>query len=125
LRALPWCALFILIQLVSLVLQIIGIPVIGICLIASWRVPWIWWNDDDGAGPDSHSKWEAFVWLALRNPVDNLKRVPGVAGPGRPLLYHWWTSTPQDPKSGHYVKAGWESGEPYFPVCSAGAGRGY
>jgi hypothetical protein len=113
--------LFILIQLVNLPLTILG------AIICLWPrlayETWLWWNDDD---PPWNKSWvEQYYWLALRNPVANLRRIPGVSGAGRPLLYRWWTSTPNNIESGWYVKIGWESGPPYYPVLSAGDGRGY
>lgn len=113
---------FALIQVVNLVLVPFG------WIICLWpalaKFTWIFWNDDDGAVGSTW--WGRYVWLAWRNPVDNLRRIRGVAGAGRPLIYHWWTSTPGDVKSGHYIKVGWESGTPYYPVFQPfGAGRGY
>jgi hypothetical protein len=114
-------ALFALIQILNVPLMVLGWFV---CLLPSLaRFTWLWWNDDDGAV--GVTWWDRYVWLAWRNPVANLRRIPGVAGAGRPLLYRWWTSTPDDFKSGHYVKIGWESGLPHYPVMSGGAGRGF
>jgi hypothetical protein len=115
--------LFALIQIVNLPLMVLGWL---ICLLPSLaRFTWLWWNDDDGAV--GHTWWQQYVWLAWRNPVANLRRVRGVSAPGRPLFYRWWPDTedPSDIKGGHYVKIGWEVGAPYYPVMSAGAGRGY
>jgi hypothetical protein len=124
---LPWCLLFIVIQLVNLALMPFGWILFGPLLATAPQFARgfpLWGNADDGAVGTS---WIArYLWLAWRNPVANLRRVPGVAGAGRPLVYHWWTSTPADLKSGHYIKVGWESGPPYYPVCQPfGAGRGY
>lgn len=114
--------LFALIQLVNLVLLPIGWLA---CLLPSLaRASWIFWNDDDP--PLGFAWWKSYVWLAWRNPVSNLRRIRFVSGAGRPLIYHWWTKTPDDTKSGWYVKIGWESGPPYYPVFQPfGAGRGY
>lgn len=121
--------LFALIQIVNLILMVAGW---FICLSpALAKASWLWWNDDDGAVGATY--WARYVWLAWRNPVANLRRINrflwfpiSVSGAGRPLLYHWWTSTPDDFKSGHYVKIGWLSGPPYYPVFQPfGAGRGY
>ena len=109
-------------------IQLINVPLMGIgwfiCLSPQLaKFTWLWWNSDDGAV--GATWWQRYIWLAWRNPVANLRRVPGVSGPCRPLLYHWWTKTPDDIKSGHYVKIGWDSGAPYYPVFSGGAGRGF
>lgn len=110
--ALSYVLLFVLIQAVNLPLMVIGWV---ICLLPSFaRLTWLWWNDEDGAGPGT-SWWSQYVWLAWRNPVSNLKHVPGVSGVGRPLWY--WSN------GSHYAKAGWLSDG--FPCLSAGAGRGY
>lgn len=106
-------SLFVLIQLVNLPLFALGLIV---CL---WphlaHATWLWWNDDD---PPWDKTWaQQYYWLSIRNPVANLRRIHGVSGPGRPLLY--WSNQK------HYVKIGWEVGPPYYPVFSAGAGRGY
>jgi hypothetical protein len=113
---------FALIQIVNLVLMV---PGWFICLSpALAKASRLWWNTDDGAF--GATWWDRYVWLAWRNPVANLRRVPFVAGAGRPLLYRWWTTTPDDVKSGHYIKVGWESGPPYYPVFQPfGAGRGF
>jgi hypothetical protein len=122
--------LFILIQLVSLVLTIVGIPVIAALSLfdavqwagvdgseqwARWhwkfKWAWIWDNDVDGVtGNFSYSPWEAFYWSAIRNPCNNLRFVKGVSKVGRPLwkvVFKSW-----------YAQAGWnDKGE---PVLSAG-----
>lgn len=110
--------LFVLIQLVNLPLMIIGIPVAAFDLIFNEPVPWIWENMDD-TPPASWSKWRTFVWLALRNPVANLRHVAGVSKPGRPIFYRTWTTFGKL----FYVKAGWMGNG--YPAFSAGAGRGY
>jgi hypothetical protein len=119
--AAKWWVFFAAFQLVN---TLLSIPGLFICLsprLAKWT--WLWWNDDD---PPSTWGWlRAYKWLAFRNRVANMRLLPGCSGPGRPLIYHWWTSTPNDIKSGHYVKIGWYSGPPYYPTMSAGAGRGY
>lgn len=130
--------LFILIQLVSLVLTIIGIPVCAYlsyvhgytydpntkqCHWPSWA--WVWDNQEDGVLPpwyrlrvgfawsDAHAM---FMWTAIRNSCNNLRYVPGVSKPGRPLWY-WTNGT-------HYAKAGWEA-KTGWPSLSAGSGRGF
>lgn len=119
-----WWLFYAVIELVNLVLMVPG------WFIGLWpalaKASWLWWNVDDG--DPGKTWWARYVWLAWRNPVADLRRIPGVSGPGRPLLYHWWISNPEtaDPKSGHYIKVGWESGPPYYPVFQPfGAGRGY
>lgn len=119
-----WWLFFIAIQIVNAPLLIMGL---FICLyppFAKWTR--LWWNNDDP--PDiSLSWWKSYYWLVIRNPVANFRRIPFVSGPGRPMLYHWWTKTPDDIHSGHYIKIGWESGPPYYPVFQPffSAGRGY
>jgi len=113
--------LFALIQIINIPLMVMGW---FICLSPTLaKASYLWWNSDDGA---VGSTWLAkYIWLAWRNPVANLRRVSGVSGSGRPLIYRWWTKTPDNFKSGYYVKVGWEVGPPYYPVLSAGGGRGY
>lgn len=131
--------LFILIQLVSLVLQLVGLPVCAyLALCGNWRTQnnqplhfpkwaWIWDNQEDGVCPYTYMRenlpWSisrvCFYWTALRNPVNNLRYVPGVSKVGRPLFYNTWTVLGKQ----FYVKAGWMSNG--FPACSFGAGRGY
>jgi hypothetical protein len=117
--SLHYWLLFVLIQLISLVLTIIGIPVIAVCLDHRWTIPWIWRNDDDPPGSPLAAGHNAFVWLALRNPVANLRHVKEVSAVGRPLFYRTWTDFGKQ----WYVKLGWMSNG--YPACSAGAGRGY
>jgi hypothetical protein len=132
---LKYILLFVLIQLVSLVLAIIGIPVCGLLTAAglmhlgadnkahfpAWA--WLWDNNEDGVSPvfynPSGSRWKAFVWIALRNPVSNLRFVPGVSGVGRPLYYRTWLVKGRQ----FYFKAGWLSDG--YPALSAGAGKGF
>lgn len=104
--------LFLLIQLINIPLTILGwltclSPTMAYCL-------WLWWNDEDGSGPGT-TWWSKYVWLAWRNPVANLKHVPGVSGVGRPLWY--WSNQK------FYAKAGWLSNG--YPCLSFGSGRGY
>jgi hypothetical protein len=115
-----WWLFFALIQVVNLPLLVAGW---FICLSPKFaRTTWLWWNSDD---PPSGTWWQQYYWLALRNPVANLRHVPGISGPNRPLIYHWWTRDWEDFSTGVYVKVGWESGPPFYPVMSGGAGRGY
>lgn len=125
-----YIALFILIQLVSLVLTIVGIPV---CAVLAWgrfyhydqkyhwpKWAWVWDNEEDGVAPSGYTtRWGQFVWTALRNPCNNLRFVVGVSGSGRPLLYKTWTMFGKE----FYLKWGWMSDG--YPAFSAGAGRGY
>lgn len=112
----PWLR-FALTQLANLPLMALGLV---ICISPAFaKRTWLWWNDDDGAGPGT-SWWSKYCWLALRNPVDNLKHVKGVATPGGPLLYRTWFWFGKQ----FYYKVGYMPHEGY-PACSAGAGRGY
>jgi hypothetical protein len=138
----PWSAryvaLFILIQLVSLVLTVIGYPLIAVLALFKWwhlqegvthfggvkgdvwaggKLTWVYSNDEDGIfGNGPVTRWQAFYWSALRNPCNNLRYVHGVSGAGRPL-WHWDNGT-------FYVQAGW-LGSHGQPVLSAGRGTGY
>jgi hypothetical protein len=107
--------LFALIQLVNIPLMALG------WLICLWpalaKASWLWWNSDDGAV--GATWWAQYVWLAWRNPVANLRHVPGVSRAGRPLWYRTWTMSGKQ----FYAKAGWMSDG--FPALSAGAGRGF
>jgi hypothetical protein len=110
--------LFALIQIVNLPLMILGIPVIAFDVIENEPIPWIWENEDDPPAAN-WTRWHTFKWLALRNPVANLRHIPGVSGTGRPLFYRTWTDFGKQ----FYVKVGWMSNG--YPALSAGAGRGY
>jgi len=111
-----------LIQAVNLLLMVIGIPITAIDVWLGKPEPWLWENSDD-TPPASWSKWRTFVWLALRNPVANLRFVPGVSGVGRPLFYRTWVWTVDGYSEEFYVKIGWMSNG--YPACSWGGGRGY
>lgn len=121
-KVFAWWLFFALIELVNVPLIILGL---FICLWpALAKGTRLWWNDDDG--DLGLTGWPRYKWLALRNPVANFRKIPGISGQGRPLLYKRWTSTPEIIKSGHYIKVGWESGFPYYPVFQPfGSGRGY
>lgn len=83
---------------------------------------WIWDNEIDGIfGPTNtpYTRWQAFYWSALRNPVNNFRFVVGVSQKGRPLWYKTWTILGKQ----FYAKAGWKSDG--YPCFSVGAGRGY
>jgi hypothetical protein len=108
-----YVALFILIQLVNLPLMVLGW---FICLDASLaHALWLWWNTDDDALIESMSWFDRYVYLAWRNPVANLRRVPGVSGKGRPIWY--WSN------GKFYAKAGWMTDG--YPCLSCGSGKGY
>lgn len=107
--------LFALIQIVNIPLMILGW---FICLSPTLaKILWLWWNNEDGAV--GNTWWSRYVWLAWRNPVANLRHVPGVSKVGRPLLYKTWTWRNKQ----FYYKLGWMSDG--FPVLSAGAGKGF
>lgn len=130
---LKYISLFVLIQLTSFVLNILGIiPVaLAVALERTRVMPngiihftdhfmWIWDNEEDGIeGFLPFSKWDEFDWSELRNPVANLRHVRGVSGVGRPMFYRTWVSFNKQ----FYVKAGWMSDG--FPALSAGAGKGF
>ena len=105
-----------------LLLQAINLPL----MVAGWficlypplaKLLWLWWNQLD---PPKGAWLEQYVWLAWRNPVNNLRLVPGVSKPGRPLWYKTWFWKGKQ----YYYKFGWMPHEGY-PACSAGSGRGY
>jgi len=136
----PWTfkyiALFIVIQLVSLLLTVIGYPLIAVLaafrlwlddydgtinrVLYHWRggkLTWLWSNDENGIfGNGPVTRWQAFYWSALRNPCNNLRFVPGISGAGRPL-WHWSNGR-------FYAQAGW-LGSHGQPVLSLGRGQGY
>lgn len=136
-----YIALFVLIQIASLVLQIVGLPIcLYLALYGAWRtkVPtmiplhfpkfaWLWDNEEDGIMPYFYMRenlpWSitrsCFTWTALRNPVANLKHVRGVSRVGRPLYYNTLLVKGKQ----LYLKAGWMSNG--YPALSFGAGRGY
>jgi hypothetical protein len=109
-----YALLFALIQLVNLPLMVAGW---FLCLLPT--VPWLWWNDDDYALIRDMTYWRRYVYIAWRNPVANLRHVPGVSKVGRPLYYRTWLVKGRQ----LYFKAGWMSNG--YPALSAGAGRGY
>jgi hypothetical protein len=107
--------LFALIQLLNLPLMVVG-----------WFLPppvaqmlWLWWNDDDAALIEPMSMGAQYIYLSWRNPVANLRHVPGVSAKGRPLYYRTWLVKGRQ----LYCKAGWLSDG--YPCCSFGGGRGY
>lgn len=127
----PWSAgyiaLFILIQLASLALTLVGYPLIAVmALFKFWnlryewkggKLTWLWSNDEDGIfGNGPITRWQAFYWSAIRNPCNNLRFVRGISGAGRPL-WHWSNGK-------FYAQAGW-LGSHGQPVLSAGSGIGY
>lgn len=128
-----YIGLFLMIQVVSLILTIIGIPVCAVLaygkfsrpISGKWYWPkwaWVWSNDEDGVWPHwyciDHPNWSTprleFHWTALRNPCNNLRYVPGVSLKGRPLWRKTWGAKP----GGWYAQAGWNGSG--FPVLSAG-----
>lgn len=121
--------LFMLIQCVSLVLSIIGIPLCAYLALTTslvryapiqhWpRWAWLWDNDEDGVLPPWYVAvkrgWPrariAFYWTALRNPCNNLRYIPGVSRCGRPLLLYMHRKW--------YFQAGWNALG--HPVLSGG-----
>jgi hypothetical protein len=138
--------LFVKIQLRSLVLSAVGIP---LCAYLAWFGMWtyvagkfhwanprfnLWDNKEDGICASwyraEHLDWSlercAFYWSALRNPCNNLRFEPGVSEVGRPLWKRFF-NLPHVARNGwrltfswrpSYAQAGWnESG---YPVLSAG-----
>ena len=120
-----YVALFILIQLASLVLTLVGIPLCALlAVLEEWEIAhgkpqwvgfWLWSNERDGiCGPFPLTRWNAFYWSALRNPCNNLRFVPGVSKVGRPIYRKTWGPKP----GGWYFQAGWNPSG--FPVFSGG-----
>lgn len=100
--------LFVLIQLVNLPLAVVG-----------WFLPppvaqmlWLWWNDDDAAMLDTMSMGAQYVYTAWRNPVSNLRHIPGVSKTGRPL---WLKQRTHNGVQQHRM-VGW-LGSTGYPVC--------
>ena len=116
----PLIAGFIALQMVSLVLMIVGIPLIAMLVIAKlWHVDaagryhwppayWLYDNQVDGICATWYcspiTRWKAFTWSAFRNSVGNLKFVRGVSDVSRPLYRKTWGARP----GGFYVSAGWD-----------------
>lgn len=112
-----YITLFILIQLVSFVLTVVGVPLCAYLAYfhgytydassgqshwPSWA--WLWDNEEDGILPtwyhSQHDKWidahVMFIWSAFRNSCNNLRFVKrllwlpiSVSKVGRPIWY--WT----------------------------------
>lgn len=92
---------------------------------------WLWWNDEDGAGKDPRF-WKQWIWLAWRNPVDNIKYSKGVANVGGFLWYKtwfWWIPTWNEgiefKQKQYYYKIGYLPNNGYPCLQPFGAGRGY
>lgn len=92
--------------------------------VLHWRPRWAWlWDNlEDGVHPGWYAAqfpnwgdWKiTFVWTAKRNPVNNLRFVPGISKVGRPLWRKTWGEKP----GGWYLMAGWNSSG--YPVMSGG-----
>lgn len=98
-----YIVLFVILQLIFLALFIPGLV---LCALPYNMIPWMWRNDLDPI-PN-------YVWLALRNPVSNMRLVPGVSKIGRPYWRKTWGAKP----GGFYAHAGWNASG--YPVLSAG-----
>ena len=102
--------LFALIQLVNAALFLPGVV---ICLSpALAHDTWIFWNKDDEKKIDAMSWWDAYTYLAWKNPVSNLRHIPGVSKPGRPLWLQQKTVAGQP----FHRMVGW-LGSTGYPVC--------
>lgn len=114
-----------LIQAINITLMLPGAAVTAADLWLGTPEPWLWDNSDDKPLQQHWSKGYTFYWMVLRNPVANLRHVPGVSKRGRPLFYRtWnWTWNKLGFKKQFYVKVGWMSNG--YPCASWGAGRGY
>ena len=113
LRTMKYIPLFLLIQLVNLCLAPLGWIV---CLLPGIaHDTWIFWNSVDPPElfPLTPRRWwNAYVWLAWRNPVSNLRLIPGVSKPGRPL---WIQQRTKNGVQQHRM-VGW-LGTTGYPVC--------
>ncbi|MFI5397618.1 MAG: hypothetical protein ACHQ9S_18935 [Candidatus Binatia bacterium] len=127
--------LFILIQLVSLVLTLVGIPICAALAYGNFSKPgrrglwhwpklfWLWDNEEDGVWcrwyRAAHPSWsvarQEFYWTAFRNPCNNLRFVWGVSANGRPLWRRTWLIR----GTWYYAQAGWNGSG--YPVFSAGS----
>jgi hypothetical protein len=157
-----YLVLFLLIQSASAVSFIPGLPICAYLAYThqstydkttgqyhwpTWA--WLWDNEEDGVAPTwyraQHRDWSfakaAFHWSALRNSSNNLRYVPGVSAPGRPLLYSTWSWQvpiltwgaqslfPYPEKISFetrqfYWKAGWQPNTGW-PCISGGGGKGF
>lgn len=133
--------LFILIQLISAVLIVVGVPIIAYyayvhrivrpgystigprkaILHFAHRWCWLWDNEEDGidGGGGWNQQWsighQIFVWSAKRNPVNGLRTVSWVSAKGRPLWRKTWVMFGKH----YYFQAGWNGSG--YPVLSGGA----
>jgi hypothetical protein len=95
-------------QLVNIPLMALGVPIVAVLaatrsykmrfsrnplfkgvLVTAWKfepLTLVWGNDEDGVLPygqfmlDRDSRLRAFVWCAIRNPVNNLRLLPLASG---------------------------------------------
>lgn len=107
--------LFILLQIVNIPLMVLGW---FICLLPYDLVPWLWGNDVDFQLLKTMTYWQRYVYIAWRNPVNNLRFVRGVSRVGRPLWRYEWGVDNVFMFPGYYAQAGWNNSG--FPVLSAG-----
>lgn len=129
-----WILWYVIVQAASFLLTILGIIPVSLAILLQRtvlevntgkihfrdRFMWIWDNEEDGIeGFLPFSKLDEFTWTEIRNPVANLRHVPGVSGMNRPL---WWKTFTILGKQ-YYYKFGWMSDG--LPACSFGSGRGY
>lgn len=80
-------------------------------LVVTWKggwLTWLWGNEEDGVvgptwwtqlNPNRGGRWLAFHWSALRNPVNNLRFVPGINPVIEPkrIKFIDWVSEPGKP----------------------------
>lgn len=97
--------------------------------VTTWkpRWAWLWGQEEDGVfGPDSYRKGQpqwlrAYVWAAIRNPVNNERFTPPlgfVVDPSKIKVYGNTVSSPYDDEAAEqvmrfrwsYVTHGWYSG---------------
>jgi len=95
-----WVAYWAAYQLLSVPLVLAGfvvVPLLAACkawtsrpskspmfpgIVTAWKFEPLtlpWGNDENGVDNGTGSRWQAFVWSALRNPSNNMRLLPGAS----------------------------------------------
>lgn len=95
---------------------IIGVPVVAVMLLTKWNGrTTLWGNEKWGRGTNhfdfpTKGWWQEFVWLALRNPANNLATI-GFSIPQRPFTLEGKADIGDKKAPGFYKitsRFGWE-----------------